>query len=235
MQKISFEEYKVNFEKCKQLLDDYVDKVALSTIEVSDIWVEDPYNNLNFIFKYNLPEKSIVKNMVIKSFSDYSFSNLSLYEYDTINLDKTKLYNNIVVIKNNKPLFFASHTSFINGKQIKVEDIYTSYIENSGRIDNKIKVDYDEKGDSKTTIVSLTSKPLKTGLEYSLKKYKFNEYNSDLLSVEFDDSIYKGDNSIVDSICSKIEEVCINIKRSFDAIVENDQVKKYEIKRKLKK
>ena len=235
MKKINFEEYKTNFEKCKQSLDNYVDKEALSTIEVADIWVDDPYNNLNFIFKHGLPDKSSVKNMVIKSFSDYNFSNLSLYEYDTVNLDKTKLYNNIAVIKNNKPIFFASHTNFFNGKQIIVEDIYTTYFEENGKIDNKIKVVYDERGESKTTIISLTSKPLKTGPEYFLKTYKFNEYDNNLLSVEFDDSIYKKDNIVVDNILNKIEEVSLNIKRSFDAIVENDQVKKYEIKRKIKK
>jgi len=164
------------------------------------------------------------------------FDNMSILNYKTLDMEKNKEFEIIVLIKENKPIFKMEHHEKKNSEVNYYEDIYSIYKEKSSYLDSRI---YNKSLQSSNFLTSnitiLDSSDFKTR-QYHRKEYSFNVTDEKIISLRTSNNMYlEGENNFeyrLSSVISQINQVYRKINCRLENIIFEDKVKEYQIKRK---
>ncbi len=220
----------LNFWECKAKINKYLDNKLLYIKCIDDAFIDDVYEQLNKVFNYGLDINLAAKNMVIKESSDYT-----LYEYTTVSPSNTKIVDNMAIVKNGKPVFFASSLKYQNGNLKYFEEAYKNYREENGHLDNKLLITSKEINNSSSIKINIEDRPLKSDDDYSINKFSFDSENGNILLAIIDDELCDSSDLRIQTATKKIADVTTSIIQVVDKLSGVDNVKEYQVKRKVRK
>lgn len=163
----------------------------------------------------------------------------SILKYTGIDNEKNKEIENIILIKNSKPIFKLEHYEKKKKDTTYCENAYSIYEENSYYLMNKIHtttITNQNFTNLTTIILNRTNHNIR---DYYRKKYTFYLNNNNVIALRTNNSMYieteVSFENILPTALKLINNSSTKIVNHLENITTEDNVKEYHVRRKIKK